>query len=119
MKKLAIISWLCLFTGAVLAERKPTWPVSKLTFTIKDKSGWTPSAVTVPKGAEVRVTLENKSDAPACFEIGDKKGKFVQSPVCVDVDEQQQVTFFANVESGSYPIRNRWEQQSAGTFTVR
>ena len=108
-----------LLADSATADTKVDWPVRKLTFTIKDKKGWTPSKVSVPKGAEVRLTLENKSNAPACFEISaNKQGKFVKEPVCLDTDDKHEVTFFANVDSGSYPIRNRYEQQAAGTFIV-
>jgi hypothetical protein len=117
MRLLILLS--CLFAVPAYAE-KAKWPVRKLTFTIHDKAGWTPSTVTVPKGSEVQLTLVNKSPAPACFEIADKKpGRFVKEPMCLDIDETRSITFFANVEPGSYPIRNRYEQQAAGTFTVR
>ena len=102
------------------AEVKVTWPIVKLAFKIHDKAGWTPNAVSVPLGAEVRVSLANQSNAPACFEIGGKeKGKFVMSPVCLDVDEEKDVVFFANVDAGTYAIRNRYEQQAAGKLTVK
>lgn len=110
---------LCLLADTAAADSKTTWPVRTLTFTIKDKAGWTPSTAKVPKGAEVQLTLVNHSDAPACFEIaGNKAGKFVKQPICLDTGETRKETFFANVDAGSYPIRNRWEQQQAGTFTV-
>jgi hypothetical protein len=114
------ILFLCLFAVPASADTKSDWPVRKLTFTIHDKTGWTPSAVTVPKGSEVQLTLVNKSPAPACFEIADKKpGRFVKEPMCLDIDETRSITFFANVDAGSYPIRNRYEQQATGTFTVQ
>lgn len=120
MKFIPILLPLCLLAGPAAGEPKPDWPVRKLTFAIKDKTGWAPSTVTVPRGAEVQVTLENKSNAPACFEIADKqRGRFVKRPECLDTGETRSITFFVNVDAGSYPIRNRYEQQAAGTFTVR
>lgn len=124
MKRALFALTLCFAVGAAagfaIGDTKADWPVRKLTFTIKDKAGWTPTTASVPKGSEVQLTLINKSNAPACFEIaGKKRDKFVKSPVCLDVDDTHEVTFFANVDSGSYAIRNRYEQQSAGTFTVQ
>ncbi len=107
------------FVGIALGDTKQTWPVRKLTFTIKDKAGWTPNKVKVPKGAEIQLKLVNESNAPACFEIADKKqGRFVKEPVCLDTGDTHEVTFFTNVDAGSYPVRNRYEQQAAGTFIV-
>jgi hypothetical protein len=117
MKRVLILS--LLLTSAAAAESKPDWPVRKLTFTITDKAGWTPTVAKVPVGSEVQLTLENKSNAPACFEIAGKtRGTFVKKPVCIDTGESHEVTFFANVDKGTYPIRNRYEQQAAGRFTV-
>jgi hypothetical protein len=119
MKLTRFLLPLCLLAGSATGDTKNDWPVRKLSFTIKDKTGWTPSSVSVPHGSEVQLTLINKSNAPACFEIAKKKqGQFVKSPVCLDTDETHDVTFFANVDKGSYPIRNRYEQQAAGTFVV-
>jgi hypothetical protein len=119
MRYALLVLSLCSIVEAAEADPKPTWPVRALTFTIKDKAGWTPATAKVPKGAEVQLTLVNHSDAPACFEIASKKaGKFVKDPICVDTGETRRETFFANVDAGSYPIRNRWEQQQAGTFVV-
>ena len=115
--KLAIL--FLLFTATAFAEKKPDWPVRKLTFTIKDKAGWTPATAKVPKGSEVQLRLVNDSNAPACFEIAAKKqGQFVKRPVCLDTGDTHEVTIFANVDAGSYPIRNRYEQQAPGTFVV-
>jgi hypothetical protein len=111
---------LCLLARPAAGEQQPSWPIRTLTFAIKDKTGWAPATATVPQGAEVRLSLENHSNAPACFEIGGKApGRFVKSPECLDIGERRSITFFANVDPGSYPIRNRYEQQPAGTFTVR
>ncbi len=110
---------LLLSTTAFAEQKKPDWPVRKLTFTIKDDAGWTPATAKVPKGSEVQLTLVNDSNAPACFEIAAKKqGQFVKSPVCLDTGDTHRVTFFANVDAGSYRIRNRYEQQAPGTFIV-
>jgi len=120
MKRITFLLPLCLLAGAATGDTKNDWPVRKVTFTIKDKTGWTPATVQVPKGSEVQLRLVNNSNAPACFEIAAKKqGQFVKSPVCLDTDDTHEVTFFANVDAGSYPIRNRYEQQAAGTFTVK
>ena len=119
--KRAILFAVVAFSASAAAEKKVTWPVVTLKFTISDDSGWKPSDVSVPEGAEVRIVLENASNAPACFEIGGKKGsdKFVKSPVCLDVDDKREDVFFANVDKGTYRIRNRYEHQQAGKFTVK
>ena len=122
MKRTSILLLLCLALGTAAGEPSPAaeWPVRKLTFAIEGRAGWTPSVVAVPRGAEVQLTLENQSNAPACFEIaGREQGRFVKRPECLDIGETRSITFFANVDPGSYPIRNRYEQQAAGTFTVR
>jgi hypothetical protein len=116
--KRALIAAMVVATAAHAEKAK--WPVVTLKFTIADGTGWKPADVSVPEGAEVRLVLENASNAPACFEIGGKeKGTFVKSPVCLDVDETREDVFFANVDKGTYRIRNRYEHQQAGKFTVK
>ncbi len=109
---------LSLSTAALSEEN---WPVVKLSFSIKEKSGWTPKKASVPVGAEVQLSLKNDSNATACFEIAAKKpDKFLnKGPICLSPGESEKETFFANVDKGSYIIRNRQEQQPGGELIVK